>query len=130
MFAEYTADRFVVAPKQVSRGCIDSDQPLCKQAHVLPDAANLDDDCQRETRIVAVRYRAFPDQVSCVLGQRDHGGLGAAGRANESWPVNQRRFRVGPYRMFAAEVAGQVLFPADGAGFGIKTCQIAVGARA
>src|SRR5262249_38184056 len=103
----------VRAPQEAAGLGFDADHAAAEELDVLADAADLADDDRSVRRGVAAGNGTLPARLAVGLVESDHGGLGAAGAADERGAVHERRLGVGPVPRDAAEVCAELLLPHD-----------------
>src|SRR5690606_8661493 len=92
-------------------------------------AVNIDGDRRRVTGRRIPRHRRAPHRIAIDLVERDDRSLPSPRRADEVLAVDQHRFADAPGDVVPAELAKDVLRPADGAALGIHADEIATGSQ-
>ncbi len=125
----------VVAPEESTRLGFDADRAAADDGQVLANPLDLGHhDGGVAGAVLApfadVGHGTLPDHVAALLVQRDHGGVGAAGRADQPRAVHDGRLAELPDRHhLAAEVVGQAAVPQATAGGRVQADQVAAGAQ-
>src|SRR4030095_14838925 len=93
----WSLSNLLVAPEELTRLRIDSDDTFLQKLHVLFAAGRLNDNRRRIACWVATRDCRFPNDRARLLVKRDHGCLRAAGGYDNGVTINQRRLCIGPF---------------------------------
>src|SRR6185295_5110799 len=72
-------DHFLVAPKELSRLGINSDDAFAEELNILFSTAALHDNRRRITCLVSTRNRRFPNEGASLCVKRQHRSRRAAG---------------------------------------------------
>src|SRR5207244_8192800 len=80
----------VVAPQEFAGLGLHAHEALIQKLDVLLEAANFDDYGRRKRGLIAARHGPPPNDVACLLVQRQQSGLAAPGRADEQLTVDER----------------------------------------
>src|SRR6185369_1607041 len=119
-------DNFLVAPEELTRLRIDSDDAFAQKLYVLFAPTRLHDDRRRVTCRVATRNRRFPDERTRLFVERHYRRLLAAWCDDEDVAINQWRLCVGPVVRLAAEVFAKTFLPLNLAVLRVETNEVAI----
>src|ERR1041385_7444922 len=117
------AYRLRVTPEEFAAGCVHADQSLLQELNVLFRAANLERQSRGVCRRVTARHGGFPNDFTSSLVEGDNRRVAPTRRADQSVPINQRRFRISPFARLPDEVRAKTLLPLNLASGGVQTCQ-------